>query len=93
MDQNFFQNNAAFQNLSPEKLQFIINFANMKKPTQIQEMVPFLLASMNRAQKENIQFTPPESDLLIEVLKQNMTPEEQRKADQILMLMRNFKKR
>ena len=88
MDQNFFQNNAAFQNLSPEKLQFIINFANMKKPTQLQAMVPFLLASMNRAQKENIQFTPTESDLLIEVLKQNMSPEEALKVDKVVKLMK-----
>ncbi len=88
MDNNIFQNNNAFQNLSPEKLQFLMNFANMKKPTQMQEMMPFLLSSMNQAKKENISFTPSESDLLIEMLKQNMSPEEAAKIDKVLMLMK-----
>lgn len=88
MDNQFFQNNSAFQNLSPEKLQFLMNFANMKKPSQMQEMLPFLFASMNRARKENIQFTPTESDLLIEILKQNMSPEECAKVDKVLELIK-----
>lgn len=86
---NLFQNNPAFDNLSPEKLAFLMNFANAKKPTQMQEMMPFLMASMNQAKKENIQFTPSESDLLIEILKQSLAPEEAKKVD---MLMRLIKK-
>lgn len=89
---NAFQNNPAFANLSPEKLQFLSNFANAKKPTQMQEMMPFLMASMNQAKKDNIQFTPRESDLLIELLKQNLSPEEAKKADMIVRLMKNNKR-
>ena len=51
-----------------------------------------VMGAVNTAKQEGIQFTPNETDLIIEILKQNMTPEEQRKADQLLMLMRNFKK-
>ena len=87
-----FQNNPAFANLTPEKLQFLSNFANAKKPTQMQEMMPFLMASMNQAKKDNIQFTPSESDLLIELLKQNLSPEEAKKADMILQLMKKNKR-
>ena len=90
MDSNLFQNNKAFQNLTPEKLQFLLNFANMKKPTKTQEMLPFLLASMNQAKKENIQFSQPETDLLIEVLKQNLSKEECEKIDKIMNIMKNM---
>ena len=89
---NPFQNNPAFANLSPEKLQFVSNFANMKKPTQMQEMMPFLMSSMNQAKKENIDFSPAESDLLIELLKQNLSPAEAKKADMILQLLKNNKR-
>lgn len=88
MDNNIFQNNPAFHNLSPEKLAFLMNFANAKKPTQMQEMMPFLMSSMNQAKKENIQFTPSESDLLIEILKQNLSPEESHKVDMMMRIMR-----
>lgn len=89
MDNNIFQNNPAFNNLSPEKLAFLMNFANAKKPTQMQEMMPFLMSSLNQAKKENIKFTSSESDLLIEILKQNLSPEEAHKVDMMLRIMRN----
>jgi len=89
MDNNLFQNNPAFNNLSPEKLAFLMNFANAKKPTQLQEMMPFLMSSMNQAKKENIQFTPSESDLLIDILKKNLSPEEARKVDLMMRIMKN----
>ncbi|MBR5317769.1 MAG: hypothetical protein IKU39_07745 [Lachnospiraceae bacterium] len=87
MDNNTFLNNPAFNNLSPEKLAFLMNFANAKKPAQMQEMMPFLMSSMNQAKKENIQFTSSESNLLIEMLKQNLPPEEAKKVDMMMRIM------
>lgn len=88
MDTNLFQNNPAFNNLSPEKLAFLMNFANSKKPTQMQEMMPFLMSSLNQAKKEDIQFTSSESDLLIEILKQNLSAEDAKKVDMMLRIMK-----
>lgn len=87
MDQNIFKNNPAFLSLSPEKLEFLKNFADTQKPTDIKEMVPFLLSSLNTAKRNNIQFSSAESELLIQILKQNMSPEESAKADKIIHLM------
>ena len=41
-----------------------------------------------QAKKQNIHFTQPETDLLISILKQNMSPEEAAKADRIIQLMK-----
>lgn len=79
--------NPALSNLSPEKLNFLMNFANAKKPVKMQEMLPFLMTSMNQAKKDNIQFTSSESDLLIEILKQNLSPEESHKVDMMMRIM------
>ena len=83
MENNLFQNNPLLQ-----KLQFLMNFASSSKPTDIKEMMPFLLSAMNSAKAKNIQFTDPETELLVTILKQNMSKEEAEKADKILQLMK-----
>lgn len=93
MNMDFFKNNENFKNISPEKLNFLMNFAAQNKSGNAKEMSNMILGAMNNAKKEGIQFTPNETDLIIEILKQNMSPEEQRKADQILLLMRNMRQK
>lgn len=89
MAYDFFDNNPLLAGMPPEKLQFLMNFASAKKPTNIREMMPFLLSAMNSAKSSNIQFTEPETELLINILKQNMSPEEARRADKVMQLMKN----
>ena len=86
MNSNIFQN-PAFQNLSPEKLQFLMEFQNMQKPSSTKDAAPFFMQSLKQAQNQGIQFSKEESSLLIEILKQNMSPQEQKKADLILRMM------
>ena len=66
-----------------------MNFANAKKPSQMQEMMPFLLSSMTQAKTQNIQFTSSEADLLIEVLKQGLSKEEAKKVDMLMTFIKN----
>ena len=70
-----------------------MNFAAQNKSGNAQEMSNMIMNAVSNANQAGISFTPNETDLIVEVLKQNMSPEEQRKADQILMLMRTMKKR
>lgn len=62
MENDVFKTNPVFQNLSPEKLSFLMNFANSKKPTEMKDMMPFLLGTLSSAKKQNIQFTKPETE-------------------------------
>lgn len=89
MAYDFLDNNPLLQNMAPEKLQFLMNFATSKKPAEFKDMMPFLLSAMNSAKSNNIQFTEPETDLLTMILKQNMAPEEAAKADRIIQLMKS----
>ena len=68
MENDIFKTNPVFQNLSPEKLSFLMNFANSKKPTEMKDMMPFLLGTLSSAKKQNIQFTKPETELMISIL-------------------------
>ena len=89
MAYDFLNNNPLLSGMPPEKLQFLMNFANAQKPKDMKEMMPFLLSAMNNAKSNNIQFTGPETELLFGILKSNMSPEEARKADKIIQLMKN----
>lgn len=91
MTYDFLQNNPLLKDMSPEKLQFLMNFASSPKPKEMKEMLPLLLTTMNSAKANNIQFTDPETELLIMILKQNMSEEESKKADKIIQLMKSRK--
>ena len=51
MDQNFFSQNPAFQNISPEKLAFLMNFMNQEKPNSSRDMMAFLMNFVAKAKK------------------------------------------
>ena len=89
MEYDFLTNNPMLKNISPEKLEFLMNFASAEKPNDIKDMMPFLLGTMNSAKKQNIQFSDPETELLVNILKQKMSPEEAAKADKMIKLMKD----
>ena len=70
-----------------------MQFAAQNKSGNAKEMSNMILGAANAAKKEGISFSPNETDMIVEILKQNMNPEEQRKAEQLLHIMRNLKKR
>lgn len=87
MDPNIF-NNPLFQNLSPEKLQFLMEFQNQQKPNNASSAAPFFMNTMQQAQQKGIQFSQDESSLLINLLMQNMPEADRKKAEMILMMMK-----
>lgn len=92
MNSNIFQD-PAFQNLSPEKLQFLMEFQQMAKPSSMKDAAPFFMQSLKEAKSKGILFSGEESSLLIEILKQNMSAQEQKKADMILNMMKMRQKK
>ena len=81
MDSNLF-NNPAFANLSPEKLQFLLSFAQKEKPLNMKDAMPFLLSKEN-----HIDFTKPEIELLCDLLSKDLPPESQTQMKKIMSLM------
>lgn len=92
MNFDFLKNNENLSGISPEKLNFLLQFAAQNKSGNAKEMSNLVMNAVHSAKKDGIQFSPNETDVIIEILKQNMTPEEQRKADQLLTLMKNLKR-
>ena len=80
-------------NISPEKLNFLMQFANQNHAGTAKEMASELSQAASTAKKEGIEFSENERDMMINILKQNMSEEERKKTDMILSLMKNMKRR
>lgn len=86
MDDFFFQN-PIFQGMNPEKLNFIMQFANKEKPKNMNEAMPFLLANMKQAKQQNIQFSNNEISLIAELLCRDLSDAEKARVKKIMTMM------
>lgn len=87
MDSSIF-NNPAFSNMSPEKLQFLMSFAQKDKPANMKDVMPFLLANMRQAKEQNLDFTKPEIEILCELLSKDLPPAEKQRVNMLMKLMK-----
>ena len=66
--------------MDPLKLQFIMNFAQKNKPTNMKDAMPFLMANMGLAKKQNINFSNSEVHLIAEILCKDLPESEKQKV-------------
>lgn len=83
----FLRNNPLLSGMDPEKLNFILNFAMKEKPKNMKDAMPFLIANMNIAKKDNIQFSNSEIRLIADILCKDLSPEEQAKVQRIMSIL------
>lgn len=91
MDPSILLNNPQLKNVSPEKLQFLMEMANKEKGVSTKDMVAALMATSSMAKNKGVGFNSSETDLIVEVLKQNMNENDKKKADMILGMMKKKK--
>ncbi len=86
--------NLGLSGISPEKLQFLMELAQSSQgiPSTPKDMAASLKNASESFQKEGVRFSDSEQSLIIEALKQGMPPQEQRKADLILKMMRGMRR-
>lgn len=84
---DFLLNNPLLRGMDPVKLQFIMNFANKDKPQNMKDAMPFLLANMNMAKKQNINFSNQEVHLIADILCKDLPAEEQAKVKRIMSML------
>lgn len=81
------KNHPLLNGMDPTKLEFILNFAQKDKPANMKDAMPFLLANMNLAKKQNIQFSNPEIQLIAEILTKDLPQHEKDKVNRIMSMM------
>lgn len=87
-------NNPQLENISPEKLEFLMNLAQSTSPSAStpKDMADSLKTASETAKKEGVDFSSSERDLIVEVLKQSMPPQEQQKVNLLMSMMKNMRK-
>ena len=90
MNLDFLQNNPALSSISKDKLEFLLQFASQNFSNNPNDMASQLQGAATQARAQGYTFSSAETTILIELLKQQMSPEEQQKADRILKLMHTF---
>lgn len=86
-------NNPALNNIDPVKLQILSSLASEAGKKSPNEMMPFFMSAMNQTAEKGVNFTQPERELLINILMQNLPPEDKKKAETILRMTSAFQKK
>lgn len=93
MNLDFLKGNPALNDISPEKLQFLMDFAsNNTDAKDAKSMASTVMNAANNAKQNGMTFSNTETTLLIELLKQNMSEAERVKADKMLQMMQMLQK-
>lgn len=93
MNPNDLLNNPMLKDISPDKLQMLMQLAQNTSPSSStpKDMAASLKNASDTAQKEGVDFSGAERDLIIEALKQNMPAQEQKKVDLLMQMMKNMR--
>lgn len=92
--QDLLNNPQLQQNISPDKLRLLMELASANSPntSSPQAMAESLKNASEHAKNQGMDFSSSERDLIIEVLKQGMPPQEQKKVELLMQMMKTMRK-
>ncbi|OUN32778.1 hypothetical protein [Lachnoclostridium sp. An76] len=93
MEAEEWMNNPAMKSIDPAKLELIRMAASKTSGKTGKELAPVMLALITSANKQGIQFTPDEVTLILEILKQGKSKEEQEQIDRTVQMTSSIFKR
>lgn len=85
-------NDPRVSNISPAKRALLESLIQNSKGKTQKDLLSFMTSAMNEAKRQNLSLTSDEASLLIEVLMENLSPDEKEKATQILHLAKKAQK-
>ena len=84
---NEWMNHPAMENLDPVKLELIKAAAAQTKGKSGNSMVTVMMALITSARKNGISFTPEEMTLILDILKDGKSEEEQNQIDNMVNMV------
>lgn len=90
-NQNGWMNDSRLAGIDPSKLQMLMSMSGQGAGKSQSELMPFLMAAASKSRENGMTFSPQETDLIIEVMKQGKSKEEIARIDKIRMMMRLLK--
>lgn len=81
-------NDPRTSSIPPEKLQLIQGFIANHQKKSPDELLPQIMQLSNQMQSQGLSFNKQEMELLLDILKESMTPEERNQVDMVLQMLR-----
>ena len=81
------------KNMDPVKLELIRSAASKTTGKSGKALAPVMMALITSANKKGIRFTPDEMTMIISILKEGKSEEEQARIDQMLKMMHGMLKK
>ncbi len=85
-------NDPALKDMDPAKLELFKIAASQVSGKSGNAMAPIMMSLITNANKRGIQFTPEEITLILKLLKQGKSPEEQKNIDKTVQLVTTMMK-
>lgn len=86
-------NDPALKNMDPAKLELFKIAASQVTGKSGNALAPIMMSLITTANKKGIQFTPDEISLILQVLKQGKSQEEQKNIDKTVQLVTSMMKK
>ena len=90
---NEWMNNPAMKNIDPVKLELIQMAASQTSGKSGRDLAPIMLALITNANKKGISFTGDEMSLILEILKEGKSKQEQAQIDQTINMVSSLLKK
>ncbi len=76
-------NNPALENIDPEKLKLLTEMVEQAESKNKDELLSFFLAINSKAASQGINFNDAETEIILDVLKKKMSPQDIKKIETI----------
>lgn len=90
---NEWLNHPAMKNMNPVKLELIKTAAQKTEGKSGKSMVPVMMTLISGAQQKGIRFTPDEMSLIISILKEGKSKEEQTQIENMIKMVLSYMKK
>ncbi len=90
---NEWLNHPSMKNMDPVKLELIRNAAKRTEGKSGRSLAPVMMALITGAQKNGIRFTPEEMTMVISILKEGKSKEEQEQIENMVSMVMSYAKR
>ena len=93
MSNNKWMDDPVLAGISNDKLEILTKIIEGAKGMEPKQMFTYFIQQSNKKKKKGIHFTNAETDLILNVLKEDMSPEEIKRIDMVKQIINSLSKR
>lgn len=93
MNNSTWMNDPSLKHIDPVKLQILSGLANNVSGKNANEMLPLMMSAINQANQKGVSFSSSEQELLLNLLMEQLSPEEKKKAETMVQMISAFHKK